>query len=248
MQKEIAAHCHGWNPRLFDFKAYLQASSMRFYKAYSSFAEDDDIKSVCDVGGFWGVFLITLRKMGYTVTMTETLRYYSGAFDDLFKFIADQGVNVVDYDPFEPASPLSAQFDIVTVMAVLEHYPHSPKFFMENVVSMLRPKGKVYIEVPNLAQYSKRISFLLGKTPLIPVQDIFRSKVPFIGHHHEYTIAELRALADLSSLVIVSEQFYNYSPHIRLNLTMSCRNPIQFLAFLFFKETRECLSILCRPR
>jgi len=204
MQKEIATHCYGWNPDLFDFKTYLHASSIRFYRAYGSFAEDDNIKSVCDVGGFWGVFLITLKKIGYNVTMTEALQYYSGAFSDLFKFIADRGVNIVNYDPFESGAALTTRFDIITVMAVLEHYPHSPKLFMENIISMMQSNGKLYIEVPNIAQYTKRIPFMLGKTPLIPVQDIFKSKVPFIGHHHEYTIAELRALADLSGLVIIA--------------------------------------------
>lgn len=245
MQEEIARHCYGWNRDLFDFKTYLQASSIRFYRAYRSFAEDKNNKSVCDVGGFWGVFLITLKKLGYNVTMTESLQYYSGAFNDLFKFISDCGVNVVNYDPFEPRSALQTKFDIITVMAVLEHYPHSPKFFMENMISMMKPQGKLYIEVPNIVQYSKRIPFILGTTPLIPVQDIYKSRVPFIGHHHEYTIAELRALADLSGLVIISEYFYNYSPGSHLSLKMLLRNPIQFFAFLFLKDSRECLSILC---
>ncbi len=189
---------------------------------------------------------MTLKKLGYNVTMTETLRYYSGAFSDLFKFIADSGVNIVDYDPFESKSSLKTQFDIITVMAVLEHYPHSPESFMSNIISMMQPKGKLYIEVPNIAQYAKRIPFMLGRTPLTPMQDIFKSKVPFIGHHHEYTIAELRALAALSELVVISEYFYNYSPGSRLSSKMLFSNPVQFLAFLFLKDSRECLSILCK--
>lgn len=32
-QSEIAQHCCGWSQGLFDFKSYLEASSIRFYEA-----------------------------------------------------------------------------------------------------------------------------------------------------------------------------------------------------------------------
>ena len=34
MQRRLAENCRGWAPGLFDFRNYLQASSVRFYKAY----------------------------------------------------------------------------------------------------------------------------------------------------------------------------------------------------------------------
>ena len=71
MQVEIAAHNYGWNPGLLDVKIYLQASSVRFYKAYQSFVGRGDVQTVCDVGGFWGVFSITLKELGYDVDVTS---------------------------------------------------------------------------------------------------------------------------------------------------------------------------------
>ena len=82
MQVEIAAHNYGWNPGLLDVKIYLQASSVRFYKAYQSFVGRGDVQTVCDVGGFWGVFSITLKELGYDVSMTESLQYYSDSFSE----------------------------------------------------------------------------------------------------------------------------------------------------------------------
>ncbi|HEX7241529.1 MAG TPA: methyltransferase domain-containing protein, partial [Longimicrobiaceae bacterium] len=187
MQAEMARHCHGWSPERFDFRAYLDASAARFHRAYRALAEDASVRSVCDVGGFWGVFPLTLKRLGYEVAMTESLRYYSEAFRGLFDHVAAQGVEIVDYDPFEEGSPLAGSWDAVTVMAVLEHYPHSLRPFMENVVAGVRPGGMVFVEVPNIAFWPKRVSFLRGHSPHTPIGDVYRSAVPFIGHHHEFT-------------------------------------------------------------
>ena len=245
MQQEIAAHCYGWSPERFDFKVYLQSSSIRFYRAYSAFSACGDKATVCDIGGFWGVFLIVLNELGFTVTMTEALGYYSNAFDELFHFISKKGVTVIDYDPFAIHDAPPGHFDIITVMALLEHYPHSLKTFMANTTSMLKKGGKIYMEVPNIAFWPKRMHLLSGRTPLVPLREIFLSQVPHIGHHHEFTIAELRDLVQLSGLVQVEEHFFNYSPGALISVQCLLRNPVQFLAFALLKDSRECLSVLC---
>lgn len=267
MQERLAAHCYGWHPARFDFADYLQASSARFYRAYQRIAERaenptgklESVKSttnesvsavsdisICDVGGMWGVFPLTLARLGFEVTMTEALKYYGASFDALFETVAAGGVRIVDFDPFdENAAPLSKQFDFVSVMAVLEHYPHSLKTFMSRATELLKPRGALYLEVPNVAYFPKRLALLRGRTPLVPVADIYRSETPFIGHHHEFTIAELRELARLSGLRVVREDFYNYSLGDRIKARPFVRHPHWFLAFSLLKDSRECLAVVC---
>ena len=247
MQLEIAEHCYGWRPGLFDFENYLFASSKRFYEAYEMFARNDAMRKICDIGGFWGTFPLTLKKIGYEVTMTESLCYYSDTFTDLFKYLVEEGVNVVDLDPFqENAIPPSTTYDFVTVLAVLEHYPHSPKVFMQNISAMIHDEGRLYIEVPNIVFLPKRASFMRGKTPLVPMRDIFRSKIPFVGHSHEFIMQELTDLAELSSLTIEARKYFNYSPHTLASPRNIVRHPLQALAFALVKDTRECLAICCK--
>lgn len=246
MQTLLAAHCHSWGPGLFDFRNYLQASSLRFYRAYRSLADDTHDQKICDVGGFWGVFPLTLKKIGYGVSMTESLQYYGDSFKALFECIVDNGVKVFDYDPFLSDASLPESFDVITVMAVVEHYPHSLRLFMENIRSLIKPDGKIYIEVPNVAYWPKRIGLMKGQTPHAQLKEIFLSDVPFIGHHHEFTIAELRDLAKLSGLSVLREDYYNYTPGSLRTLKMLLRSPFQFLAFTLVKETRECLAVLCK--
>ncbi len=245
MQLEIATHSRGWSPELFDFKHYLEASAIRFYKAYRSFAVENDRQKVCDVGGLYGVFPLTLKAIGYDVTMTEALKYYGTSFDGLFKFVAGEGVKIADYDPFEPESALAERFDVITVMAVIEHYPHSLKIFMENLIALMKPGGKIYLEVPNIAYLPKRLKFLLGRTPHTDIQDIFHSKVPFIGHHHEFTIRELRDLARLSGLSIISENFFNYSVAGQPLPKRLLKNSVLLPVGALLKDSRECIGVLC---
>lgn len=246
MQMKVAAHCYGWAPGNFDFRTYLQASSLRFYKTYCSLADNGHEQTICDVGSFWGVFPLTLKALGYNVTITESLQYYSHSFDGLFNYISDKGVNIIDYDPFQYGAPRPGRFDFITVMAVLEHYPHSLKGVMGNIVSMMNPGGRLYIEVPNIAYWPKRVNLMFGGTPLAEVREIFMSEVPFIGHHHEFTISELRDLAHVSGLSIISEDSYNYSPGNVFSLEMLFRKPISYLAFSLLKDSRECLAVLCK--
>lgn len=245
MQTEIARHCHGWRPGASDFKLYLEASVVRFYQAYQALRPSAE-QTVCDVGGFWGVWALTLRALGHDVSMTETLRYYAGSFDPLFDHIREKGVVVYDLDPFDKDVELPRTFDLVSVMAVIEHYPHSLRTFMHNIKSLVTAGGRVYLEVPNIAYLPRRIGLLAGRTPLAEMGDIYHSEVPFIGHHHEFTIAELRQLARLSGFAVLEEYFLNYTPGtaggLRSVLRMAAKLP-----FWLFKETREVISILCTP-
>ncbi|MFN0277988.1 MAG: methyltransferase domain-containing protein [Pyrinomonadaceae bacterium] len=244
MQAEIARHCVAWSPGRMDFLSYLQLSSIRFYNAYCALIETGS-KSLCDVGGYWGVWPVTARKLGFDVAMTETLKFYGESFTPLFDHLQQSGVQIADYDPFTRDAEMPRRFDLVTVMAILEHYPHSLKTLIENVKNLTTEKGHLYFEAPNIAYWPKRIDLLRGKTPLAQLADIYRSEEPFIGHHHEFTIEEMRDLASLSGLNIISENFYNYSWAGANQLKLLIRYPVMSLAFMLSKTSRECIAVLC---
>jgi 2-polyprenyl-3-methyl-5-hydroxy-6-metoxy-1,4-benzoquinol methylase len=246
MQVEMSRHCFSWRPELFDFKKYLKASSIRYYYAYRSFSDGTNYRSLCDVGGLWGVFAITMKTLGADVYMTESLKYYGTAFTALFNYLSSRGVRIIDYDPFQ-ANPPPSQYDFVTLMAVLEHYPHSLRILMDNISAMMQAEGRLYIEVPNIAYWPKRVALLQGQTPLAPQYDIYKSEVPFIGHHYEFTIAELRTLPKLSDLEIVREFFYNYSNRESFHKKLYAR-PFETIIQFLWPETRECLAVLCKKK
>ena len=242
MQEEIARHCYPWRHGATDFKNYLFASERRYAIAYSSLYQNGGFNSLCDIGGFFGVFALTLTRMGHMVAMTEALRYYSQSFSPLFDFLRDSGIKIIDYDPFEAAPTFTDMFDVISVMAVLEHYPHSLRGFMRNALLMLKPDGKIYIEVPNIAYWPKRRALLIGKSPLTPIDDIYHSSVPYIGHHHEFTFQELRNLASLTRLKILKENYYNYSFQGTLFKRLISRPLLCMMSLI--PSMRECIAIL----
>lgn len=244
MQTEIARHCVAWAPGRTDFLDYLRVSSVRFYRAYCA-AHETGAQSICDVGGFWGVWPITAKKLGFDVAMTETLKFYGGSFSPLFEHIAAAGVTIFDYDPFSAGGSIAKRFDLVTVMAVLEHYPHSLKTLVENIKRLARPGGRIYFEAPNIAYWPKRMGLLRGQTPLAQLADIYCSEEPFIGHHHEFTVDEMRELARLSGLRITKEDFYNYTLAGTSKLKLFLRYPLMSVAFLSSRTSRECITALC---
>lgn len=246
MQIAIARHCAGWHPDRFDFPAYFHRSARRFHLAYEAVLRHGATTAV-DVGGFWGVFPLTLKDLGVRVVMTEALRYYDRAFDPLFDYLRGEGLEIVDYDPFDPAASAFGRFDAVCAMAVLEHYPHSLRSCMTQLRGLVSERGFLYVEVPNIGYWPKRWNFLLhGATPLAPIDEIWDSEVPFIGHHHEFTIHELRRLAALSQMQIVAENFYNYSSD-PLPWRELVRRPWLHAMPLVVPRTRELLSVVLRP-
>jgi 2-polyprenyl-3-methyl-5-hydroxy-6-metoxy-1,4-benzoquinol methylase len=246
IQQEIALHNTGWSPDKTNTPDYLQASWVRYWKVVEQL-QQSGATSVCDVGGFWGAFPIALRKLGFTVSMTEALKYYSNTFTPLFDYIRAQGVTIHDYDPFDE-TPRFDQYDAVTVMAVLEHYPHSLQFFMNNMKLMLKPKGLLFIDVPNIAYFTRRLRFLRGITPLVSIENIYKSRVPFIGHHHEYTLTELHTLAKLSDFTVVKDDCFNYTPSRIVSPRSLLLHPVRSLSFAFFRTTREVLFIVMQNK
>ena len=243
MQDEIGSHCAGWRTGRFDFGVYLSRSVIRFHRAYRALAVSG-CRTVCDVGGMWGLLPLVLRDLGYDVCMTEVRSYYSSSFDPLFSFIEKEGVEIRDYDPFGDEARLDRTFDGVLAMAILEHFPHSLKGFMSNVKRLMPTDGMLYLEVPNIAFWPKRFALLRGASPLTPIEEIYESEVPFIGHHHEFTMGELRILARYAGLEIVAEDYYNYSADATIAATL--RDPLRTIVPALVKTARECLAVVCR--
>jgi len=215
MQRKMARHNPGWAPGATDFPNYLRRSSTRFHRPVHRWSAQGPIDLV-DVGGFWGVLPLTLVRLGHRAAMTECLRYYDEAFDGLFDFLRGEGVVIHDLDPFDEA-PFGAdgepprRFRHVAAMAVLEHYPHSTRFFLRNLARLATDDAEFCIEVPNLAHLPRRLALLRGQSVLPAAVMIHDAAMPFTGHHHEYTVADLQSLLEHAGFEIRETICADYS-------------------------------------
>lgn len=214
----IARHNPAWGPGRFDLAGYLGASEIRYGQALRLFnagaARGAGLKAakVLDVGGFMAVFPLTLARCGVTVALAEKYGYYAGAFDRLADFLRAEGITIHDEDFSESEVDVGERFDLVTNMAVLEHLASSPRQMLLNMKRHLQPQGRLLLEVPNLAYWPKRVQLLRGQTIHPDIQVVYDAEVPFIGHHREYTMDDLRRLAQLAGFELDEMVSFNYTP------------------------------------
>jgi 2-polyprenyl-3-methyl-5-hydroxy-6-metoxy-1,4-benzoquinol methylase len=140
-----------------------------------------------DVGTADGHFLELMRERGWTVAGVEP----GGSRPES----DDRGLDI-HYVPFpEGAGVLeSASFDVITAWAVFEHL-HDPKGAFRECARLLKPGGKLVIQVPNLDSPVSRL----------PIKE----DVP--RHLYMYTPATLRKLGATASLKL---DRVHHTPHL----------------------------------
>jgi 2-polyprenyl-3-methyl-5-hydroxy-6-metoxy-1,4-benzoquinol methylase len=217
-QEVLAAHNLGLHPDHTDLRTYLEASERRYVRIVERFDALSGSRSpTClDVGGFLGALPLALRRCGLQVTLVEEYGYYHGAFDELRDFLNGEGVDIWAADFTEPLQPPpDRQYSLVTNLAMLEHLPSSPKPLLENLRTMIEPRGLLFVDVPNIAFWPNRLHLLRGKSIHQPFELMYDSAAPFLGHHREYTREELAKALSLSGFRVLSIEAFNYSPRLR---------------------------------
>jgi SAM-dependent methyltransferase len=103
---------------------------------------------ILDVGCSSGKFLYRLREMGWE---THGVEVDAGAA----ALAASRGLHVF-HGALEQARYPREYFDVATVVHVLEHV-HEPRTFLKEIWRVLKPGGKLYVEVPNLKSFNFRM-------------------------------------------------------------------------------------------
>jgi SAM-dependent methyltransferase len=165
--------------------------------------------SIIDLGGGISAHNGVLAQLGMTVYVVDMLTDYwnhrdwlpggaaSAAITNEFELLEACGVQfirseILTYD-------LTAHFaensvDVVTCFHTIEHLHHSPKIPMESAMRVLKPGGTLLIEVPNAANLRKRFNLLRGRTNYESYSAYYNFS-PYLGHVREYTVGDLRLLA-----------------------------------------------------
>jgi len=253
-QKVIARHNAGLHPSKTDLGAYLDASETRYVRAiqlFNAHLERDAVQHrALDVGGFLGAYPLTLARLGLTVTLAEVYAYYRGALDDLSAFLSSEGIEIWDVDFTEPLpSAATERFTMVTNMAMLEHLSDSPERLLQNLRRITDERGALVVETPNIAYWPTRLALLRGRTVHPPLDVVYQSENPFLGHHREYTVAEVIDVLRWAGFRVQSVQCFNYTPVAvkgtifeRLATTL-----VDTLPTLLFENFREVIIALALP-
>lgn len=96
-----------------------------------------------------------------------------------------------------------AGYDIVMMNDVLEHLHDSPRHLMNDLLSMIKPNGLLFLTVPNLANLRKRLDLLRGRTNLPRFELYYWYRGPWRGPVREYVRADLQTLVTNLGLELV---------------------------------------------
>jgi len=240
---------HQYKYKHYDFMSYLEKSWFRAWQVYNFLPDRENSNQIkiLDIGGFFGNFSLCFQRLGYKVTLAEAYDYYSGAFDELKHFLEKEGVEILnkDFTSLMPLEEVTEKHDVVLCLAVLEHLAHSPATILNNIKNSLLAEGYLILEVPNIAYWYRRMQLLRGESVLPSIESIYKSKEPYMGHHHEYTKREIDELAKLSGFQIEKINFYNYS--LGSDFSSTIIKSLILPAYLF-KSCKEIILVKLKPK
>ena len=181
--------------------------------------------SVLDLGAGPGVVSLALRLTGACVTVADKWEYYGGwepPTDDaprpragtrpgMKQRFEKHGVNVLDVDLVRDALPFpDNSFDMILLLAVIEHLPTPPKRILEELRRLLKPGGVLALEVPNIAALRNRVGLLFGRSIHCPLKEWYFEDC-YRGHFREMTCAEVRQYVQYLNMELIALRTSNTS-------------------------------------
>jgi SAM-dependent methyltransferase len=113
-------------------------------------------------------------------------------------------------------------FDAVLCGQCLEHFTYSHLGAVEEFLRVLKPKGKVIIDVPNVACFRNRLRLLRGKNITWDYEKHYLRADPIVHnnqsffpdrHNREFTADELRLLLDLAGFSEIQVRYIKSRRH-----------------------------------
>jgi SAM-dependent methyltransferase len=147
---------------------------------------------ILDVGAQIGALTLYAARLGCRAAAVDD-PFYATRYG---KIAEEHGVDYRECDLGSQRLPFEdALFDFVVYTDVIEHHSFSPKRVLDEIYRVLSPGGKVIVTTPNHASIYNCLLLLSGKSVNDNFDSFFdaASGLPtYLGHHREYTGAELR--------------------------------------------------------
>jgi SAM-dependent methyltransferase len=140
------------------------------------------------------------------------------------------------YDPLP--FPLRS-FDVVTILAVIEHLHESPRSILNVAGRYLRDEGLLCVTMPNAVNMRKRASVLFGSTNYCDVELFYHSVGLWRGHVREYTLAETEYICEASGFEVLSATTYEGLAYEKL------KSPFLQLFLVLGRCLPRVRSVLC---
>lgn len=202
------------DPGSYNLAAYMRCTRLRILRLYQAF-ERRGIRggTILEVGSLFGCFAFILQRLGYQVTAVDRYKSYGPGFEPLIKLMQGAGVRVVNTTRENEEQALAAlgEYDCGIAMAVVEHIPHTPRLFLEQLRRHVRTGGLITVDTPNLVRYWNRLKLQAGESVFMDIKSQYHADLPYEGHHREYTADELRWIFEQLGCVEIESEYFDYN-------------------------------------
>jgi 2-polyprenyl-3-methyl-5-hydroxy-6-metoxy-1,4-benzoquinol methylase len=202
------------DPASYNLAAYMRCTRLRILRLHRAL-ERRGIRggTILEVGALYGCFAFILQRLGYQVTAVDRYQSYGPGFQPLITLMKRAGVEVVSTTREDEDHALASlgEYGFGIAMAVVEHIPHTPRLFLEQLRGCVRTGGVIAVDTPNLARYWNRVKLQAGESVFMDIKSQYDTDIPYEGHHREYTAAELRWIFEQLGCAEIETEYFDYN-------------------------------------
>jgi SAM-dependent methyltransferase len=180
-------------------------------------ARDREPGILVDLGGYFGVIAHAATRFGHQAHLVDSYGSLGLDHPGLEKWWAKSGITAHDIDL--QAGDLQLPFaddsvDLVTLLAVIEHFPNSPRLVLEEARRILKPGGLFIVDTPNAGYLGTRVGFALhGGGLWAEVGELYHADFPFPGHTRCYSRTELVQVLTWAGFEAIDLRLFDLGEH-----------------------------------
>jgi 2-polyprenyl-3-methyl-5-hydroxy-6-metoxy-1,4-benzoquinol methylase len=195
------------------FEGFVELEKNRFISALDHVQRRLKHGTICDLGCFVPYLPVALAMLGHEVKIVDKYGLYGAELKSSIERLASKwSIQVFDLDILSDDFAALGRNDVVFLMAVVEHLNGSPRSLMEKTRDIISDGGFLLFEVPNIAEFGKRLIPIRGRSVLPDYGSYLDSAYPFAGHNREMTAAEVAYLFKNTGYDVDELFCYDYGP------------------------------------
>lgn len=190
-----------------------------YYSVIISSLSNTQSQRILDLGAGLSSFAPFMAALGFKVTVADDFGGGGGVRKENIEgdrevinlLHRELAIEVLEGDFLFNKLPIQDQsVDVVTCFHSLEHWHHSPKNLLNEVVRVLKPDGLFFLATPNAVNLRKRFYVLFGRTNYPSLEEWYHDEPFFRGHVREPVLNDLQKLMHWNGFRIMAKYGRNF--------------------------------------